>query len=77
MEVRDTAKLIKKHLGCNTAEWIVDRCIALLNEVESPENLKRILLTMSEEERMDLFSEFCQHCGEFQGERVCQCWNDE
>ena len=31
------AKLIRKHLGTNTPEWIVKNCIALLKEYEEIE----------------------------------------
>lgn len=27
-------KLIQKHLGSNTPEWVIANCIALLNEFE-------------------------------------------
>lgn len=30
-------KLIKKHLGENTPKWVIDNCIALLNEYEEIE----------------------------------------
>lgn len=29
--------LIKKHLGGNTPEWIVDNCVRMLNEIEGKE----------------------------------------
>jgi len=33
-------QLIKKHLGVNTPKWIIDNCIALINEFEEIEWLK-------------------------------------
>ena len=33
-------QLIKKHLGANTPKWIIDNCIALINEFEEIEWLK-------------------------------------
>lgn len=35
------------------------------------------MLDLSEEDRLAVMSEFCQHCGIEHGERYCQCWNDE
>jgi len=33
------------------------------------------LKTYTDEERLEIFSEFCDHCG--CEDPKCQCWNDE
>lgn len=34
-----------------------------------------LLIDMRPEERLEIFSRFCQHCGS--DDPRCQCWNDE
>ena len=36
---------------------------------------KKALLALTEEERVEVFCEFCTYCGVNDG--GCQCWNDE
>lgn len=33
------------------------------------------LLALTDEERLDLFSDYCRNCGK--ADPSCQCWNDE
>lgn len=37
--------------------------------------LKEILDSLTDDERNDLFSNYCRHCGSM--DATCQCWNDE
>lgn len=41
--------------------------------------LKVRIRKLSNEQRIELFDDYCTHCGEYDGDRVmgCQCWNDE
>ncbi|MBK8184778.1 MAG: hypothetical protein IPK63_18625 [Candidatus Competibacteraceae bacterium] len=39
------------------------------------ETLVALMQRMTDEERMDVMSEFCRHCGDTNP--CCQCWNDE
>jgi len=39
------------------------------------ELIKLSLNSLSDDERMDMFSEYCKYCGE--NNPNCQCWNDE
>jgi len=36
---------------------------------------KALVEKLTEEERLDLFAEYCSHCG--CDDPTCQCWNDE
>jgi len=37
-----------------------------------------VLLALTEEERLEVFQEFCTHCGIQQSDGYqCQCWNDD
>ena len=51
-------------------KWIVK-----ISEAEKAINALNLL---SDEQRKDVFSRFCVHCGEHQPvDAWCQCWNDE
>ncbi|MBK8184840.1 MAG: hypothetical protein IPK63_18935 [Candidatus Competibacteraceae bacterium] len=39
------------------------------------ETIVALMQRMTDEERMDVMSEFCRHCGDTNP--CCQCWNDE
>lgn len=42
--------------------------------------LIELLKTLTDEQRMEVFSDFCKHCGCIENPeslRGCQCWNDE
>lgn len=39
--------------------------------------VKECLKELNDEERLELFSDYCKHCGTFTGEGTCHCWNDE
>lgn len=35
---------------------------------------------LTDEQRMEVFSDYCRHCGTYEGDswaNRCQCWNDE
>ncbi len=42
---------------------------------ETVEILVELMQRMTDEERMDVMSEFCHHCG--CTDPSCNCWNDE
>lgn len=39
----------------------------------------RLLMSLTDDERKDVFGLFCRHCGRIQPDdgKGCQCWNDE
>lgn len=39
------------------------------------DNTKSIIKNLSDEQRMEIFSDYCRHCGST--DPKCQCWNDE
>ena len=39
------------------------------------EHIVGLLLLLSDEERLEVFGEFCKFCGT--SDPRCQCWNDE
>lgn len=41
--------------------------------------IKALVDSLSDEERMDLFSDYCLHCGRVLNGRLdfCHCWNDD
>lgn len=39
------------------------------------EHVVGLLLLLSDEDRMEVFGEFCVYCGT--ADPKCQCWNDE
>ena len=41
----------------------------------TPQEIYEALLKLSDQERMEVFSQFCCHCGS--DESRCYCWNDE
>ena len=43
------------------------------------EKVKALLPELTDEERENLFSDYCKHCGRYDADkpRGCQCWNDE
>jgi len=44
------------------------------NNKTAIEVARAALLNLTQEERVELFAEFCTNCGR---EGYCQCWNDE
>lgn len=47
-------------------------------------SLKKALKDLTDDERMEIFSDYCLHCGRHDVNennspffRSCQCWNDE
>ncbi len=56
------------------------RDVRLIERVLPPGRATAAISTLGgllEEERLDVLSWFCSHCGTEQGDRRCQCWNDE
>ena len=49
------------------------------NEIMSIEELKTELIKLTDDERLELFSDYCDSCGCYNQPtaRPCQCWNDE
>lgn len=45
------------------------------NDAKQPKDLKKALDGLTDEQRMDLFSDYCKYCGT--PDPNCQCWNDE
>lgn len=35
------------------------------------------MMKLTDEQRKDIMINFCKYCGCIQGDRPCQCWNDE
>lgn len=42
---------------------------------EIKDKIIKLLDTISSDERLEVFSEYCRHCGDKNPK--CQCWNDE
>lgn len=38
--------------------------------------VRRILRGLTDEIRLDIFGEYCRHCGTIDPESKCNCWND-
>ncbi len=36
-----------------------------------------ILSALTDDERLEVMRSFCHSCGCIEGDRPCQCWNDE
>lgn len=52
--------------------------LALHDVVSSAKNKEAIISemkTMTDDERLDIITEFCKYCGDL--DSGCQCWNDE
>ena len=49
----------------------------ILSELKEDTRIK--LQQLTDDQRMDLFADYCKFCGCIQPEegRGCQCWNDE
>jgi hypothetical protein len=45
------------------------------SEFRASNRIIRLLDTISDKERMEVFAEYCTHCGDKNPK--CQCWNDE
>ena len=68
---------------------IIDKCLRLINDLESDVNnldisfvsdsafnkTKKLLKELTDDERMELFGDYCKYCGDTNP--TCQCWNDE
>ncbi|BAG41486.1 hypothetical protein [Ralstonia phage phiRSL1] len=41
--------------------------------------VREALRAMTEEERTEVYRDYCYHCGTYQADHIrgCQCWNDE
>ena len=59
---KNMAKGIRRALDAFTQERVVEH---IVDE----------LLAMSEDDRLEVFSHFCRHCG--RNDKRCQCWNDD
>ena len=47
------------------------------NPSPTPQSIIEDLKLLSDDERMEVFREFCHYCGTVQDNGSCQCWNDE
>ena len=62
----------------NCGSWsCVDRLVApgSASDNNRRDEIIRLLDCMSDDERTDIFAEYCTHCGD--KDPRCQCWNDE
>lgn len=56
----------------------VTKALILYGVVSSAKNKEAIISemkTMTDDERLDIITEFCKYCGDL--DSGCQCWNDE
>jgi hypothetical protein len=42
-------------------------------------DLAKVIRLLSDEQRLDLFRDYCKYCGRYDADSLscCQCWNDE
>lgn len=42
-------------------------------------DLAKVIRLLSDEQRLDLFGDYCKYCGRYDADSLsgCQCWNDE
>lgn len=43
------------------------------------QKVKEEFKSLTDKERLDIFAEYCIHCGQYDGDKLikCKCWNDE
>ena len=59
----------------NQANENKKRIDELLVEIESDSDLNKSLDKLTDDERYEVISKYCKHCGS--KDPNCQCWNDE
>tara|TARA_R110001592_G_scaffold361512_1_gene672342 strand:- start:84 stop:353 length:270 start_codon:yes stop_codon:yes gene_type:complete len=55
-----------------TKPLIID---SVVSSVKNKEAIISKMKTMTDDERLDIITEFCKYCGDL--DSGCQCWNDE
>lgn len=54
---------------------MVDEIHVMLRELIKNSTIIEQLNKLTNDERMEIFGKFCNHCGN--KDHLCQCWNDE